>query len=87
MLLGTDSFNSKGEVHFWPNNYSSAKTAQKRIDKLLAAGIHCRLTGYNGGCIEFLGYMPDTELALEKEREEYIAAYREWQTNKPLKNN
>lgn len=87
MLLGTDSFNSKGEMYFWPNNYSSAKTAQKRIDKLLAAGIQCRLTGYNRGCIEFIGYMPDTELALEKEREEYIAAYRKWQTNHLKKDN
>lgn len=80
MLLGTDSFDSEGKTYFWPNNYSSAKTAQKRIDKLLAAGIQCRLTGYNGGCIEFLGYMPDTQTALEKECEEYTAAYKKWQT-------
>lgn len=78
MLLGRDSYDFEGKTHFWPNEYSSAKMAQKRIDKLLAAGIQCRLSGYNGGCIQFLGYMPDTQLALEKEREEYSAAYRKW---------
>lgn len=79
MVLGTDSFRSDGKTSFWPNNYSSAKMAQKRIDKLSAAGIRCRLTGYNGGHIEFLGYTDSTRVALEKEREEYIAAYRKWQ--------
>ena len=79
MVLGTDSFRSDGKTSFWPKDYSSAKTAQKRIDKLTAAGIRCRLTGYNGDHIEFLGYTDSTRVALEKEREEYIAAYRKWQ--------
>ena len=78
MVLGTNSFRADGKTSFWPKDYSSAKTAQKRIDKLLAAGIRCRLTGYNGGPIEFLGYTDSTRVVLEKERAEYIAAYRKW---------
>ena len=78
MVLGTNSFRPDGKTSFWPKDYSSAKTAQKRIDKLLAAGIRCRLTGYNGGHIEFLGYTDSTRVMLEKERAEYIAAYRKW---------
>ena len=78
MVLGTNSFRPDGKTSFWPKDYSSAKTAQKRIDKLSAAGIRCRLTGYNGGHIEFLGYTDSTRVALEKERAEYIAAYRKW---------
>lgn len=78
MVLGTNSFRPDGKTSFWPKDYSSAKTAQKRIDKLLAAGIRCRLTGYNGGHIEFLGYTDSTRVVLEKERAEYIAAYRKW---------
>ena len=79
MVLGTDSFRSDGKTSFWPKDYSSAKTAQKRIDKLSAAGIRCRLTGYNGGHIEFLGYTDQTRETLENEREEYITAYQKWQ--------
>lgn len=78
MVLGTNSFRPDGKTSFWPKDYSSAKTAQKRIDKLSAAGIRCRLTGYNGGHIEFLGYTNSTRVMLEKERAEYIAAYRKW---------
>ena len=78
MVLGTNSFRPDGKTSFWPKDYSSAKTAQKRIDKLSAAGIRCRLTGYNGGHIEFLGYTDSTRVVLEKERAEYIAAYRKW---------
>ena len=55
LILGEDTYGSKGEHYFWPKQYSSAKTAQKRIDKLTEAGMRCRMTGYNGGCIEFLG--------------------------------
>ncbi len=68
MVLGTDSFHHDGKTSFWPKQYSSAKTAQKRMDRLAAAGIRCRLTGYNGGFIEFLGYTDRTREALEAER-------------------
>ena len=37
IILGEDCFGSRGEVYFWPKEYSSAKMAQKRIDKLIAA--------------------------------------------------
>lgn len=56
MILGEDHYGSQGEHYFWPKDYSSAKLAQKRIDKLEKAGIQCKLTGYNGGYIRFLGY-------------------------------
>ena len=48
MILGEDFYGSQGEHYFWPKEYSSAKTAQKRIGKLEAAGMHCELTGCNG---------------------------------------
>ncbi len=86
MVLGTDSFQPGGKMSFWPKGYSSAKTAQKRIDKLSSAGIRCRLTGCNGGHIEFLGYTDETRRTLEREREEYITAYRKWQEEQPIKN-
>ena len=79
LVLGEDAYGSQGEHYFWPKQYSSAKTAQKRIDKLSEAGMQCRLTGYNGGCIEFLGYTPETEARLERERQEFITAHRQWQ--------
>ena len=79
MVLGTDSFHHDGKTSFWPKDYSSAKTAQKRMDRLAAAGIRSRLTGYNGGFIEFLGYTDQTRETLENEREEYITAYQKWQ--------
>lgn len=87
MVLGTDSFRSDGKTSFWPKEYSSAKTAQKRIDKLSSVGIRCRLTGYNGGHIEFLGHTDETRKILEQEREEYITAYREWKNAQQSKNN
>lgn len=86
MVLGTDSFRSDGKTSFWPKQYSSAKTAQKRMDRLAAAGIRCRLTGYNGGFIEFLGYTDRTREALEAERAEYIAVYRKWQETQQTHN-
>lgn len=49
------------------------------MDKLEKAGIRCKLTGYNGGCIVFLGYTPETEAQLEKERKEVIIAHQAWQ--------
>ena len=75
MVLGEDSYGHSGEKYFWPLSYSSAKTAQKRMDKLENAGIRCKLTGYNVGCIEFLGYTPETEALLEKERQDVINAH------------
>ncbi len=86
MVLGTDSFRSDGKTSFWPKQYSSAKTAQKRIDKLAAAGIRCGLKGYNGGFIEFLGYTDQTREVLETERAEYVAAYRKWQETQQTHN-
>ena len=79
MVLGEDSYGRSGDKYFWPLSYSSAKTAQKRMDKLEKAGIRCKLTGYNGGCIEFLGYTPETEALLEKERQDVIIAHQAWQ--------
>ena len=85
IILGEDCFGSRGEVYFWPKEYSSAKTAQKRIGKLEAAGMRCELTGYNGGYIRLLGYAPETERSLEQERQEYATAYRTWQSRQNLK--
>ena len=80
MILGEDHYGSHGEHYFWPKDYSSAKLAQKRMDKLEKAGIQCKLTGYNGGYIRFLGYTPETEALLERERQEVIVAIRQWQS-------
>lgn len=49
------------------------------MDKLAKAGIRGKLTGYNGGYIEFLGYTPETEVLLEQERQKVIVAHKEWQ--------
>ena len=86
MILGEDHYGSHGEHYFWPKDYSSAKLAQKRIDKLEKAGIRCKLTGYNGGYIPFIGYTPEAEALLEKERQEYITAHRQWQTKQTVIN-
>ena len=85
MILGEDFYGSQGEHYFWPKEYSSAKTAQKRIGKLEAAGMRCELTGCNGGYIRLLGYTPETESSLERERQEYATAYRTWQSRQNLK--
>lgn len=79
MVYGTDNYDSRGQHYFWPKTYSSAKNAQKRIDKLVNAGIICKLTGYNGGYIRLIGYTPETEQQLEKERQEYVEAKRKWE--------
>ncbi len=79
MALGEDSYGHSDNKCFWPLSYSSAKTAQKQMDKLEKAGIRCKLTGYNGGYIEFLGYTPETESLLEKGRQEVTIAHRAWQ--------
>ncbi len=80
-----DHYGSQGEVYFWPKEYSSAKMAQKRIDKLEEAGIRCELTGYNGGYIRLLGYTPEMRNSLERERQEYAAAYQAWYSKQNLK--
>ena len=50
------------------------------MDKLGGeASIRCKLTGYNGGYIEFLGYTSESETLLEKERQEVIVAHQAWQ--------
>lgn len=85
LILGEDAYGSQGEHYFWPKEYSSAKTAQKRIDKLEQAGVRCKLTGYNGGYIQFLGYTPETEERMEQERLEYITAHRQWQARQSAK--
>ena len=84
-MLGEDCFGSRGEVYFWPKEYSSAKMAQKRIDKLEEAGIKCEPTGYNGGYIRLLGYTPEMRNSLERERQEYAAAYQAWYSKQNLK--
>ncbi len=78
IILGNIHFSDEGKQHFYPLSYSSAKTAQKRIDKLAAAGIRCKLTGRNGGYIRFEGYTEETERDMERERQEYIAAKKAW---------
>ena len=86
LILGEDAYGSTGEHYFWPKQYSSAKSAQKRIDKLSEAGMRCKLTGYNGGYIEFLGYTPETEKRMEQERQEFIIAHRQWQAGQTQTN-
>lgn len=46
------------------------------MDKLEKAGIRCKLTGHNGGCVAFLGHTPKTEVLLEKERQDIILAHQ-----------
>ena len=87
MILGEDFYGSQGEHYFWPKEYSSAKTAQKRIGKLEAAGMCCELTGCNGGYIRLLGYTPETESSLERERQEYATAYRKWMSEHGVSSN
>lgn len=79
LIFGEDSYGSTGECNFWPKCYSSAKLAQKRINKLERAGVRCKLTGYNSGYIRFLGYAPQTEEMLERERQEFTLARKEWE--------
>ena len=40
--------------------------------------MRCELTGCNSGYIRLLGYTPETESSLERERQEYATAYRKW---------
>ncbi|WP_410492863.1 LPD29 domain-containing protein [Dysgonomonas sp. GY75] len=48
MALGKSHLWEDGSGHFYPLSYSSLKTAQKRLDKLQAAGIACKTTSRNG---------------------------------------
>lgn len=82
IALGYDSFCETGDANFYPLCYSARKTAQKRMDKLLAAGVRCKLSGYNGGYILFQGYSEETEKALENERREVTAAFKAWNEKK-----
>lgn len=75
MVLGEDSYGHSGNKYFWSLLYSSAKTVQKRMDKLENAVILCKLTGYNSGNIEFLGYTPETEVLPEQDRQDVIVAH------------
>lgn len=75
MVLGQDSLGENGQEYFCPLYYTSAKTAQRRIEKLTASGIGCKLSC---GFILFLGYDEKTELLLEKERQEATEALRAW---------
>ena len=43
------------------------------------------LTGYNGGYIRLLGYTPEMRDSLERERQEYAAAYQAWYSKQNLK--
>ena len=79
MVYGTDNYDSRGQHYFWPKTYSSAKNAQKRIDRLANAGIMCKFTGYNRGYIRLIGHTPETEQQLEKECQEYAEAKRKWE--------
>ena len=78
IVLGKESLWENGETHFYPLDYSSAIQGQKRMGRLIAAGIQCRLTGRNGGMIAFEGYADQTQAALDRERMEYIEAKRAW---------
>lgn len=77
-VLGRRTFGEDGKEYFWPNDYSSRKQAEGRLQKLAAAGIRCKLTGCNGGYIQLLGYAAETEAALERERSEVAEAMKLW---------
>ena len=78
-LLGKISYSEDGRKWFYPLCYSAPKTAQKRIEKLQAAGIVCRMTNSSGnGYVEFLGYTDATLKALceeDRQREQAKAAW------------
>jgi curved DNA-binding protein CbpA len=78
MALGKSCFWEDGTEHFYPLSYSSLKTAQKRIDRLREAGIISKTTGRNGGYIRFIGYTPEAEAGIERERQEWMQAKKAW---------
>lgn len=77
-VLGETSYSENGEEHFYPLHYASPKTAQKRIDKLVAAGINCRLVCFRSSYIEFQSYDPQVTAALAKEKTEYETALADY---------
>lgn len=80
-VFGEISYNENGDEGFYPYSYGGYKTAQKRVEKLKAAGIKCHIAGYPYSKIVFEGYTPETEAALEKERQEEAAARKAWEEN------
>lgn len=44
-----------------------------------------RILTYNGGYIRLLGYTPEMRNSLERERQEYAAAYQAWYSKQNLK--
>ena len=78
IVLGRDIFNENGDIFFCPRWYSTLKKAQTRIDKMQAAGIKCSLSERKCGYIIFSGYAEESELALEKERNETAEALKAW---------
>jgi hypothetical protein len=78
ILLCTKHFNEDGHISFYPLHYSSLRTAEKRMEKLRNAGVCCRLSGYNGGYIEFSGYTPETKAALDEEKQSADLAEKQW---------
>ena len=71
----------RDEAGFSALTYAGYKTAQKRVAKLEAAGIKCHISGYRYCLIVFDGYTPETEAALERERQEEDAARKAWEEN------
>jgi hypothetical protein len=79
MVLCTKQFHSNGKADCYPLYYAGRKTAEKRMSKLREAGILCRITsGWGSGYIEFLGYTPEAETALQKEKQTADLAEKEW---------
>lgn len=78
-LLGVDKYYS--EKTFYPLDYSSISQAKKRVEKLLSAGIICRILGRKYFRIEFVGYTPEVEKALSNEDQAADAAQKEWENS------
>lgn len=74
-VLGDTHYHSD-KSSFYPKSYSAPKTAQKRIDKLQAAGINCHLSDYY---IVFDGYSRETLKALEEEMTAERVAKERWE--------
>ena len=78
MMLGQDSY-YMSKWHFDFMTYGSQTQAQKRMDKLAQAGILCKMVGMWPYYIEFLGYKPEVEAMLERERRDEEQARKEWE--------
>ncbi len=81
LLLGEDSIYSD-ESKFYPLYYGGYKTAEKRVIKLKAAGIECRILNDRYCRIQFLGYNPEVENALAEEDRAANEAERIWNEQK-----